>query len=99
MAQIDDEFIARALRWFADAGRHPSASDVREALEVLSWDELLAARALLADPPPARPLGPLALAALARGASPEDAARRERDRAGAPDDAREARAAASRAEP
>ncbi len=36
-------------------------------------------RALLADPPPARPLGPAALADLARGAPPDVAAERERE--------------------
>ncbi|MFL5274199.1 MAG: Fis family transcriptional regulator, partial [Anaeromyxobacteraceae bacterium] len=79
MPEIDDELIARALRWCADAGRHATAAAVREALTPLSWDELLAARALLADPPPARPLGPLALADLARGALPDVAAERERE--------------------
>jgi hypothetical protein len=79
MAEIDDEVVARALRWCAEAGRHASADQVRAALAPLSWDELLAARALLADPPPARPLGPHALADLARGALPDVAAERERE--------------------
>lgn len=77
MPEIDDELIARALRWCAEAGRHASADEVRAALAPLSWDELLAARALLADPPPTRPLGPRALAELARGAAPAEAAARE----------------------
>src|SRR5690348_7451269 len=77
MPEIDDELIARALRWCADAGRPSSPQAVRDALAPLSWDELLAARALLADPPPARPLGPRALTELARGASPAEAAARE----------------------
>ncbi|HET9598708.1 MAG TPA: Fis family transcriptional regulator, partial [Anaeromyxobacteraceae bacterium] len=79
MAEIDDELVARALRWCAEAGRHAAAGEVRAALAPLSWDELLAARALLADPPPARPLGPHALADLARGALPDVAAERERE--------------------
>jgi hypothetical protein len=79
MAEIDDELIACALRWCADAGRHATAAAVRDALAPLSWDELLAARALLADPPPSRPLGPFALADLARGALPDVAAERERE--------------------
>lgn len=78
MIGIDDELVERALRWCAEAGRPSTAAEVREALEPLGWDELLAARALLADPPPARPLGPRALAELARGASPSQAAARER---------------------
>jgi len=78
MQEIDDELIARAIRWCASAGRHASADDLRAALSPLSWDQLLIARALLADPPPARPLGPWALADLARGALPDVAAERER---------------------
>jgi len=77
MTGIDDELVARALRWCAEAGRPSTAAEVREALEPLGWDELLAARALLADPPPAQPLGPRALAELARGASPAQAAAHE----------------------
>jgi len=77
MTGIDDELVARALRWCAEAGCPSTAADVVAALEPLGWDELLAARALLADPPPARPLGPRALAELARGASPAQAAARE----------------------
>lgn len=78
MAEIDDELVARAIRWCAEAGRHAGAADVRAALAPLSWDQLLAARALLADPPPLRPLGPAALADIARGAPPDAAAERER---------------------
>src|SRR5512140_1848775 len=78
MPDLDDELIARALQWCAAAGRPSSADQVRAALAPLSWDQLLAARALLADAPPARPLGPRALADLARGALPDVAAERER---------------------
>ncbi|MBI5070663.1 MAG: Fis family transcriptional regulator [Deltaproteobacteria bacterium] len=79
MAEIDDELVARAIRWCAEAGRQAGAGEVRAALGALSWDQLLAARALLADPPPLRPLGPAALADIARGASPDVAAERERE--------------------
>jgi hypothetical protein len=78
MAEIDDELVARAIGWCAEAGRHATADGVRAALARLSWAQILAARALLADPPPARPLGPEALADLARGAPPDLAAERER---------------------
>src|SRR5512134_297427 len=50
VAEIDDELIARAIRWCAEAGSKASPDEVRTALAPLSWDELLAARALLADP-------------------------------------------------
>jgi len=79
MAEIDDELVARAIRWCAEAARQASAGEVRAALAPLSWDQLLAARALLADPPPLRPLGPAALADIARGAPPDVAAERERE--------------------
>ncbi|BDG07788.1 Fis family transcriptional regulator [Anaeromyxobacter paludicola] len=82
MAELDDELIARVMDWCAEAGRPTTAAEVRAALSPLGWDDLLAARALLADPPPARPLGPRALADLARGASP--AAAVERELAGGP---------------
>lgn len=78
MAELDPEVIARAIGWCAAAGRHAGEAEVRAALTPLSWDELVAVRALLADPPPARPLGPRALADLARGADPAEAALRER---------------------
>ena len=78
-AALDDELVARAMRWCGEAGRPCSASALRSALAPLSWDELLAARAILADPPTARPLGPLALADLARGTSPAEAASRQRE--------------------
>jgi hypothetical protein len=79
VAEIDDELIARAIRWCAEAGRQAAAQDVRAALAPLSWDELLAVRALLADPPPSRPLGPHALVDLARGLAPDLAAERQRE--------------------
>ena len=79
MAELDAELLERAVRWCAEAGRQATEAEVRAALAPLSWDALLAARALLADPPPARPLGPRALADMARGASAQEAAERERD--------------------
>ncbi len=79
MAEIDSEVIARAIRWCAAAGRHAGEAEVRAALSPLSWDEMVAVKAVLADPPPARPLGPHALADIARGADPAEAADRERD--------------------
>jgi hypothetical protein len=79
MPDLDPELLDRAVRWCAEAGRHVAAAEVRRALAPLGWDELLAVRALLADPPPARPLGPHALADLARGAPPDVAAERERE--------------------
>lgn len=79
MADLDPDLLERAVRWCADAGRHVGPDDVRRALAPLGWDELLAVRALLADPPPMRPLGPHALADLARGAPPDVAAERERE--------------------
>jgi hypothetical protein len=78
MPGLDEEVVERARRWCAEAGREATPTDVRAALDRLSWDELLAAKALLADPPPARPLGPFALADIARGAPPDLAADRER---------------------
>ncbi|HYQ80251.1 MAG TPA: Fis family transcriptional regulator, partial [Anaeromyxobacteraceae bacterium] len=102
MGALDPELMARAIRWCADAGRRVGEAEVRAALEPLGWDELLAARALLADPPPARPLGPQALVDLARGVAPDVAAERERlgryraeadlERRGAPEAPRPARA-------
>jgi hypothetical protein len=79
MAEIDAELLERVARWCADAGRQAGTREIRAALSPLSWDELLAARAILADPPPARPLGPHALADMARGTPADTAAERERD--------------------
>jgi hypothetical protein len=78
MAEVDAELLERVAHWCAEAGRQTGAGEIRAALEPLGWDELLAVRALLADPPPARPLGPFALADLARGAPADVAAERER---------------------
>ena len=78
MAEVDAELIEKVVRWCAEAGRQAVPAEIRGALAPLSWDELLAVRALLADPPPARPLGPQALADLARGAPADVAAERER---------------------
>jgi hypothetical protein len=78
MADLDQELLERVARWCAEAGRTADAARIRRALAPLGWDELLAVRALLADPPPARPLGPFALADLARGTPPDLAADRER---------------------
>jgi len=75
---IDDELVARAVAWCREAARQATPEEVRAALGTLGWDELLAARAVLADPPPTHPLGPLALADIARGASAALAAERER---------------------
>ncbi len=79
MAELELETIERAVRWCAEAGRQTTPREVRAALETLGWDQLLAARGLLADPPPTRPLGPHALADLARGVPPDVAAERERE--------------------
>jgi hypothetical protein len=79
MPEIEDELVARAIAWCSEAGRFVAEGEVRAALAKLGWDELLATRALLADPPTARPLGPLALVDIARGATPEMAAQRERE--------------------
>src|SRR5512133_1938037 len=78
MVELDSELIEMAIRWCADAGRQATPAQALAALSSLSWDELLAVRALLADPPPARPLGPFALADISRGAPADVAAERER---------------------
>ncbi|HEX9242420.1 MAG TPA: Fis family transcriptional regulator, partial [Anaeromyxobacter sp.] len=78
MADLDAELLERAVRWCAEAGRTATPATLRRALSGLGWEELLTVRALLADPPPVRPLGPFALADLARGAPADVAAERER---------------------
>src|SRR5512138_1876718 len=99
MPDLDVELLERVARWCAEAGRPTVHPEIRRALGELGWDELLAVRALLADPPPAHPLGPFALADLARGV-PLDAAA-ERERAGqypsVPEDAAAAAAPAAEA--
>lgn len=85
MAEIDDELMARVLRWCAEAGRPATPDEVRDALTPLSWDALLAVRAVLADPPPARPLGPSALVEIAQGTPAEVAAERERSSGARPE--------------
>jgi hypothetical protein len=79
MAEVDAELAERVARWCAEAGLQAVPAQIRRALAPLGWDDLLAVRALLADPPPARPLGPFALADIARGTAPDLAAERERD--------------------
>jgi hypothetical protein len=78
MPDIDPELVETAIRWCAEAGRQVTPALIRAALAPLSWDQLLAARALLADPPPITPLGAFALADIARGAPADVAAERER---------------------
>jgi hypothetical protein len=79
MAELELETMERAVRWCAEAGRQTTSGEVRAALSTLGWDQLLQVRALLADPPPSRPLGPHALADLARGVPADVAAERERE--------------------
>jgi hypothetical protein len=78
MPGLEEEVVQRVRRWCAEAGREAAPAEIRAALGALSWDEMLAVKALLADPPPARPLGPFALADIARGAPADLAADRER---------------------
>jgi len=70
MPEIDGELLARALTWCAESGRPTAEERLRAVLQPLSWDELLAVKGVLADPPPAGDLGPEELLALARGAEP-----------------------------
>jgi hypothetical protein len=68
MPEIDRELLDRAVRWCAESGRPAREEDVQAALQPLGWDELLAVKATLADPPPGRDLRPADLVALSRGA-------------------------------
>jgi hypothetical protein len=79
MADLDLETVEKVVAWCAEAGRRTTPAEVRAALGTMSWDELLAARALLAEPPPLRQLGPHGLADMARGAPADVAAERERE--------------------
>ncbi|HEY6098486.1 MAG TPA: Fis family transcriptional regulator, partial [Anaeromyxobacter sp.] len=79
MADVDPELAERVARWCAEAGRQTAPAEIRRAMAPLGWDDLLAVRALLVDPPPARPLGPFALVDIARGVPPDLAAERERE--------------------
>ena len=81
MPELDPEILARVLRWCAEAGAPTRGEAVRAALEPLSWDDLLAVKAAIADPPPRRGLGPAELVALARGASRAPRSRTGRPRA------------------
>jgi hypothetical protein len=74
MPQIEREIVDRALRWCAESGRPVREEIVRQVLEPLGWDELLAVKAVLADPPPARDLSPADLVLLSRGGPPRAAA-------------------------
>ncbi len=67
MPQLEREIVDRALRWCAESGRPVREDLVRRTLEPLGWDELLAVKAVLADPPPGSDLSPADLLALARG--------------------------------
>jgi hypothetical protein len=62
--------LARAVRWCAESGRPTREDRVRAVLEPLGWDELLAVKATLADPPPGRDLSPADLVALSRATAP-----------------------------
>ena len=62
MPEIDREILDRAMRWCAESGRPVREDVVRAVLEPLGWDELLAVKAILADPPPGRDLSPADLA-------------------------------------
>jgi hypothetical protein len=78
MPEIDREILDRAMRWCAESGRPVHEDVVRHVLLPLGWDELLAVKAILADPPPSRDLSPADLLALSRGVvpGPGSAARR-----------------------
>ncbi|HET6414236.1 MAG TPA: Fis family transcriptional regulator [Anaeromyxobacter sp.] len=79
MAELDDEILERVRRFCAEAGREAGPEEIRAALAPLSREEFFTLRALVADPPPARPLGPSALADIARGTPVDLASERERE--------------------
>jgi hypothetical protein len=79
MPEIDREFLHRAVRWCAESGRPAREEDVRTVLEPLGWDELLAVKATLADPPPARNLSPADLVALSRSGPRLPSAAKDRE--------------------
>jgi hypothetical protein len=70
MPEIDREILDRAMRWCAESGRPVHEDVLRHVLQPLGWDELLAVKAILADPPPGRDLSPADLLALSRGVEP-----------------------------
>ena len=74
MPEIDREILDRAMRWCAESGRPVHEDVVRHVLLPLGWDELLAVKAILADPPPWRDLSPADLLALSRGVVPRPGA-------------------------
>ena len=78
MPEIDREILDRAMRWCAESGRPVHEDVLRHALLPLGWDELLAVKAILADPPPGRDLSPADLLALSRGAVPRAGAATKR---------------------
>jgi len=94
MPEIDREMLDRAVRWCARSGRPVREEKVRAVLEPLGWDELLAVKATLAAPPPARDLSPSDLVALSRAAAPPS---RPAPRVPAPTAARAGRGRGARA--
>src|SRR5512137_1134828 len=74
MPEIDREILDRAMRWCAESGRPVHEDVLRHTLLPLGWDELLAVKAILADPPPGRDLTPADLLALSRGVLPRQGA-------------------------
>ena len=70
MADLDPEIVERAQRWCAESGRPVREEVVRRVLSPLGWDEMLAVKAVLADPPPRRDLSPADLVELSRGGAP-----------------------------
>lgn len=74
---IDAEAVRAALEFCARASRAASEAEVRDALSALSPEELARSRRISSQTPPAKPLGPHALADLARGVRADVAAARE----------------------